>query len=90
MSNKQNDRFYETLMEAKAEGKRVIKYTAWYCPNGDFGHCVIYKATGEDVENHLKECGESQQKKDWCDRSEKPTFQDKFGEILHGGYGYAR
>ena len=52
MSNQQNDRFYETLKEAKEEKKK--------------------------------------QKKDWCDRSEKPTFQDKFGEILHGGYGYAR
>lgn len=27
-------------------------------------------------------------KKHWCNTSKSVTFKDKFGEVLHGGYGY--
>ena len=40
---------------------KEIKYTAWYCPKGKFGHFVAYMATEDDITKHLEECEETKQ-----------------------------
>ena len=52
-----------------------VKYTAWYCPNGEMGHFVCYMATQKDVDEHLKKCKKMNHNQKNYDKSVLSTIE---------------